>query len=101
MANDKKNCKVCDKPFTPCKDTGYGFNWRVMCCSPTCGQKYLQRILDSRKVDVPKAPVLDEIDAVEDDGSLYETLGETEPEVEQGKPKRTRGWRFSEEDITE
>lgn len=46
-----KICRVCGGTYEACRSikTGSGvFNWREMCCSPECGQTYLQRVEESR-----------------------------------------------------
>lgn len=46
-----KVCRVCGGTYEACRSikTGSGvFNWREMCCSPECGQTYLQRVAESR-----------------------------------------------------
>lgn len=44
-------CRICGKEFVPCnqcyRETGK-FNWREMCCSIECGDKYLQAVEEAR-----------------------------------------------------
>lgn len=52
MSNKRlANCRVCGKEFSPCK-TCYAktgkYNWREMCCSPECGQQYLEAVIKAR-----------------------------------------------------
>jgi len=51
----KRNCRVCGKPYTPCKNPRFdgAFNWKEVACSPECGEIYLQQILESRGL-IPK-----------------------------------------------
>lgn len=45
-----KNCRVCGKPYEPCKNPRFNgpFNWKEVACSPECGEKYLRRVLEAR-----------------------------------------------------
>lgn len=50
MANHKI-CKVCGKEYEPCRSirpTDSVFNWRVVACSPQCGQEYFRRVAEAR-----------------------------------------------------
>lgn len=48
---DTVPCRICGKEFVPCNQcyrvTGK-FNWREMCCSIECGDKYLQAVEQAR-----------------------------------------------------
>lgn len=52
------SCRICGKEFVPCKTcyrvTGV-FNWREMCCSESCGEKYLTAVEQARN---PKQKIL-------------------------------------------
>lgn len=56
MAN-RKICKVCGKEYEPCRSirpTDSVFNWRVVACSPQCGQEYFRQVTEARgKADEP------------------------------------------------
>ena len=45
-----EKCRVCGKPYKPCKTGSVPgtFNWKEVACSPECGEKYLANILESR-----------------------------------------------------
>lgn len=51
---------MCGKEFEPCKtcykETGK-FNWREMCCSKECGEKYLEAVEKARN---PKQKILND-----------------------------------------
>ena len=52
MAKTKKICRICGKEYTPC---GYcegdkmAFHYRTICCSRTCAEVYLKRVLEARE----------------------------------------------------
>ena len=50
MAN-RKVCKVCGKEYEPCRSIRPAdtvFNWRVVACSPQCGQEYFRLVTEAR-----------------------------------------------------
>lgn len=80
MQKTQKTCKVCGTPFTPCKDLGFGFNWRVVTCSPECGQTYLSRIKESRKGKAVDADAPSKHAAIDD---VLDSFGRDDETVEE------------------
>lgn len=51
MAAVKMICRVCGKEYAACRNVKKVpgvFRWQEMCCSPECGDIYLQRVIESR-----------------------------------------------------
>lgn len=52
LAKTKKICRICEKEYTPC---GYcegdkmAFHYRTICCSRSCAEVYLKRVLEARE----------------------------------------------------
>ena len=52
LAKTKKICRICGKEYTPC---GYcegdkiAFHYRTICCSRSCAEVYLKRVLEARE----------------------------------------------------
>lgn len=63
MPKATKKCRVCGKEYTCCDTTRHTdglFHWREVACSPECGQKYLEMVLEARK---PNTPTSEEVPA--------------------------------------
>lgn len=46
-----KICRVCGKEYIPCRSirpADATFNWRVVACSPKCGEEYFRQVAVSR-----------------------------------------------------
>ena len=46
-----KICKVCGKEYVPCRSIrpeDNTFNWRVVACSPKCGEEYFRQVAAAR-----------------------------------------------------
>ena len=57
-----KICKICGKEYVPCRSIrpeDNTFNWRVIACSPKCGEEYF------RQVAVARGEVSDETESAE------------------------------------
>lgn len=78
MNKKKFYCRVCGKQFRPCS-TRYGeigfFNYREVACSPECGEKYLEMVMEARTEK-------EEIDAEESANIKAEEAEETEESEE-------------------
>lgn len=62
-----KICKVCGKEYVPCKSirpADTTFNWRVVACSPQCGEEYF------RQVAVARGEVSEEVDSIETEAQV-------------------------------
>ena len=52
LAKTKKICRICGKEYIPC---GYcegdkmAFHYRTICCSRSCAEVYLKRVLEARE----------------------------------------------------
>lgn len=47
----KKICSICGKEYVPCRSIrpeDPTFNWRVVACSPKCGEEYFRQVAVSR-----------------------------------------------------
>ena len=65
-----KICRVCGKEFKPCRSIRPDddiFNWRVIACSPKCGEEYFKQVATARgeispdKSDQTKKPKKDSV----------------------------------------
>ncbi len=51
MAKTKLACRVCGKEYIACrtaKNEPGVFHWQEVACSPECGEKYLNKVLEAR-----------------------------------------------------
>ena len=51
MAKQTRICRVCGAEYQACNSIKPGdnkFNWREVACSPECGQKYFQAVMEAR-----------------------------------------------------
>ena len=63
MATAVKRCRVCGKEYEACRSANRAagvFRWQEVACSPECGSIYLQQIVDARKKNKHKKPVVAE-----------------------------------------
>ncbi len=51
MAKTKLTCRVCGREYTACRTAKKEpdvFHWQEVACSPECGEKYLNKVLEAR-----------------------------------------------------
>lgn len=56
-----KTCKVCGSQYEACHTLRNGsdlFRWQDVACSPECGSKYFNEILESREIKRESEPEL-------------------------------------------
>lgn len=61
MPKVTKKCRICGKEYTCCGATRHTdglFHWREVACSPECGAKYLEMVMEARK---PNKPINEEV----------------------------------------
>ena len=76
-----KICKVCGREYVPCRSIrpeDVTFNWRVVACSPKCGEEYFRRVAVARG-EVSEEPELVETETQANyDDSAFDTNAEIE-----------------------
>lgn len=51
MATQYKYCRICGKQYEACrsrKPNDTSFHWKEVACSPECGMKYLEAVIEAR-----------------------------------------------------
>ena len=76
-----KICRVCGKEYVPCRSIrpeDKTFNWRVVTCSPKCGEEYFRQVAVARgEVSEEPEPAVTETQA-ETDNDVFDANAEIE-----------------------
>ena len=79
-----KICKVCGKEYVPCRSLRPGdgtFNWRVVACSPRCGEEYFRRVSVARGEISEESEPVEMEPQIEQDNDTFETF-DADAEIE-------------------
>ena len=76
-----KTCSICGREYVPCRSIrpeDPTFNWRVVACSPKCGEEYFRRVAVARG-EVSEEPKPAEVETQTDiDDDVFDADAEIE-----------------------